>query len=293
MKRKLVKHGEATMMVSLPAKWLKKLDLGKGDEIDIEEKGKNLLIGAEESQKGPREITITITKENKHDISPILSHAYRRGFNRIILTGEISDVSKNIRKITNNLLLGFEVTYSSKEKILVEAVSAIDETKYEAILTKIFAILRETHAIMHEDFKNNKLRDLAEIEEIRHQQDKFILFCRRKLINSSYEEKVMLEWEFLTFLMHIQHAYYYMYKYAYENKLKIEKPTLMLMEELDEYLENFCESYNKKDINLIHKINLLKHDLHFGKCIQLIEKSKGKNAVVYSYLKEIFRLIQI
>ena len=44
MKRKLVQQGAATMMVSLPSKWIKKFGLKKGDEIDLEEKGSIINI---------------------------------------------------------------------------------------------------------------------------------------------------------------------------------------------------------------------------------------------------------
>ena len=47
MKRKLVKQGPATLMVSLPVKWLQSQNLNKGDEVDIEVKD-NKIVNFEE-----------------------------------------------------------------------------------------------------------------------------------------------------------------------------------------------------------------------------------------------------
>ena len=47
MKRKLVSQGRATLTISLPSKWLKTFALKAGDEVDIEEKGAELILKTE------------------------------------------------------------------------------------------------------------------------------------------------------------------------------------------------------------------------------------------------------
>ena len=39
MKRKVVKHGQNTLTVSLPSKWCRAHGIKQGDEIEVEEKG--------------------------------------------------------------------------------------------------------------------------------------------------------------------------------------------------------------------------------------------------------------
>ena len=48
MKRKIVKQGAATLMISLPSKWCKKFGLKKGDEVDIETANDSLLVSPKE-----------------------------------------------------------------------------------------------------------------------------------------------------------------------------------------------------------------------------------------------------
>lgn len=278
------------MMISLPSKWIKTNNLGKGNEIDLEEKQNELLISTKETLKQKKELTIEINEENKKDIKNILTHAYRKGFDKIIINNIDSDLSKEIRNSVK-LLLGFEITEKQGKKCIIENISEPLEQKYEIMLKKVFMIIKETHEIIQEDFKQEKLKSMQEIEEIKDQQDKFILFCRRLLVKEKSEK--ILDWEFLTFLMHIQHSYFYLYKYAFENKIKTEKNMIELLEKLKDYFSLLEDAYYNKNIKSIHKINNLKEKYQFGVCLREIEKAKGKNAVIYSYLKELFRLTQI
>ena len=151
-------------------------------------------------------------------------------------------------------------------------------------------ITKEQHKIILEDFKKNKFENIKEIEDTKNQQDRLILFCRR-LLEKENLEYATLEWEFLTFLMHINHSYYYLYKYANENKIKLEKTVFESLDELEEYFSLFEDAYEKKNISSAHRINNLKLKHHFGKSLKLIEKSD--NPVIHTYIREIFRLIQI
>ena len=51
MKRKIIKLGPATLVISLPSKWIKQTHVKPGDEIELEEIDNNLVIKAEESKK--------------------------------------------------------------------------------------------------------------------------------------------------------------------------------------------------------------------------------------------------
>lgn len=66
-----------------------------------------------------------------------------------------------------------------------------------------------------------------------------------------------------------------------------------ILEDLRKYFDLYYQAYYNKDLSMLNKINNLREEYQFGKCLSLIEKSKGKETVVYSYIRESFRLIQI
>ena len=287
MKRKVIKLGPATLVVSLPSKWTKQFNINSGDDIEVEESEGKLLITTQKRKETLREISIEINKENKHNLKHILTHIYRRGYNKINIKGD--NIAKEVKKYTSELLLGFEVTSRNTNSITIENVAEPRDQKYETIIRRIFLVIKETQETVKEHFKNNKF-NLEEIEDLRNQTDRFIFFCRRIIAEQS-ESQSMLRWELLTFLMHIQHGYYYMYKYAIEKGIKKDTKLIDLLTELESYFDLLYQSYFKRDQELIHKIQKLKDKYQFGECLKLIESNK--NQVIYSYIREIFRLTQL
>ncbi|KYK25921.1 hypothetical protein AYK26_01430 [Euryarchaeota archaeon SM23-78] len=292
MKRKVIKQGGGGFTVYLPKKWADKKGLKPGDQIDIKETGTALTLDTEVKER--KQTSIEITEENRADIKNILTHLYRRGFDIIIITNTDKELQDEIKAITNNILLGFEITEKQEKSCKIENISEPTEEKYDVLLRRVFLIIKETQRIVNNDFENNKFRSMKEIQEFRDQQDRYILFCRRILTKERFEiENPSLEWELLTFLMHIEHAYYYLYQYASKNQLKKNKNILELLEHLEEYFQLYYNAYYKKDIRSIHKINQLRNKYQFGKCYQYLEQSKSNDTIALSYIRELFRLIQI
>ena len=278
------------MMISLPSKWIKENKLGKGSEVELEEENNKIIIAAEGKKKG--EIIIEISKDNEKDIKNILTHIYRNGFDRIILKGDTKEVSRVIRKIVDELLLGFELTEISRDKTIIENISEPTEQKYDIILGKLFKIIEETQEILAGSFKENSFKS-QDIEDLKKQHDRFVLFCRRLLNKGTTGKNSLIHWELLTFLMHIEHSYYYLYSYLSKNKIQKNEKIIKIVQEAKEYFLMYKNSYYNKDIKLVHKINELKKEYYLEKLPSLIEKSSGKEAMILVYLREIFRLIQI
>ena len=64
--RKLIKFGESSHVISLPASWIRKNNLKKGDHIYFEENGNNeLVITAEIKKFEPEQQEITIDIDGK------------------------------------------------------------------------------------------------------------------------------------------------------------------------------------------------------------------------------------
>jgi phosphate uptake regulator len=291
MKRKIIKQGLGGYTIYLPKEWIDKKGLKAGKEVDIIESDTDLIIRSQVVQK--KSANINLTDNNQNDIKVIITHLYRNGVDKIQLNNITKELLTEIKEDTNQFLLGFEITEQSANKCIIENISEPSEEKFEALLRRIFLIIRETQNILVTDFNENKFKHLKEIEEQNHQIDKYILFCRRIVVKEKYKTNPLIMWELLTFLMHIQHAHYYLYKYSSENKLKQDKNILKLLAELEKYFTLYYDSYFKKDISYVHEINNLKKKYQFGECIKSLESSSGKNTVVYSYLREIFRIIQI
>ena len=291
MERKLIKQGGGGFTIYLPKKWLDRKGLKEGDNVKIIEKDASLIIGSSAQKRN--DVTIKITQENKIDLQNILTHVYRKGYDKIKIEGFDKHLLKQIKNITEQLLLGFEITDQTKTSCMLENISEPTGDRYDMLIRKLFLIIKETQELISGDFERNKFENLKEMQILKSQQDKYILFSRRLISKELFEKDTVLNWEMLTFLTHIQHAYLYLYKYASENKVKKDEEIMNYLKKLEDYFDLYFNSYYKQDINYIHKINKLKEEFQFRKCLLSIEKSRNSKTVVLSYIREIFRLIQI
>ncbi|MBS3074067.1 hypothetical protein J4447_01285 [Candidatus Pacearchaeota archaeon] len=290
--RKLIKQGGGGLTIYLPKKWLDRKGLKEGDKVSVIEDEGSLIIEGKVNKKN--EIIIGINESNINDLRHLLTHAYRRGFSRIIINHERTErIIKEVKKVVSNVLLGFELTKIEGNELLIENISEPSEEKYEVMMQKVFLVISETMQLMSNDFSKGKFDDANEMKELRDQSDKFIIFCKRLLSKNKHERNLLFEWEFLTFMMDIQHTCYYLYHYCYDNKIKGTKEMIAFSKELESYFSHLKTAYNKKDAATVHKINELKKKYHFGDITKMIEKSRGKESSVYAYFREVFRSIQL
>ena len=82
MKRKLVKLGESTIMISLPQKWINKFNLKKGDEIELEEKD-NMIEITTDLKTEIKEKEIELNGMDPYSVKRYLSALYKTGYYNI------------------------------------------------------------------------------------------------------------------------------------------------------------------------------------------------------------------
>lgn len=290
MKRKLVKQGAATLMVSIPAKWAKENNLDKGNEVNVEENSTSLIITSDE--KTSKEIAINVNAENKKEVQNIITHAYRKGFEKIKIKGVDKETLRQIQNAVDKMLLGFEITSRSGEECIIENVSEPSNKKHDELLKRIFSLTKDTYKTIFENLESDKYESSLDVEGMREHVDKLILFCRRTIIKENNKE-TPLYWELLTFLMHIEHKLYYIYEYASSKKYKQESDVLNIYREIEKYYLLLEDAVLNKKINNIYKINNIKKEYYLTKIPNLLEKSSGKKSVLLAHINELYRLIQL
>ena len=82
MKRRIIKQGHNTLTITLPSKWVKKLNLKPGNEININEKENSLIINAQENIK-EKSTTIDINDFTVPLLWRYFQSAYRSGCDEI------------------------------------------------------------------------------------------------------------------------------------------------------------------------------------------------------------------
>ncbi|HLC33094.1 MAG TPA: AbrB/MazE/SpoVT family DNA-binding domain-containing protein [Candidatus Nanoarchaeia archaeon] len=290
MRRKIIRQGSSTLTLSLPAKWARKNHLTAGSEVEVDESERGLLIGSIATPT-KKTVRLKITKQNRQDIRALLTHAYRMGFDTIVLQ-DAGEVVQDASEITRDLLLGFEVTDRTGNQLTISNLSEPAQEKYGVLVRRSLLIIKETLQVLAQSVVNGKFNRPSEVEDLKKQQDKFVLFCRRILMRGG-QENALTQWELLTFMMHIEHATYYLYSYGAQENVKPTEQVRELVVSLERYFQLLYDAYSSRDLAYIHKINELKKEFQFGKCYDTLAKAKGKDAVILSHLRELFRLVQV
>lgn len=176
-----------TLVVSLPSSWVKRYGLKKGNEIDLEEKGKNLILGMDNKKEiEGQEATVHIPSPELF-MERSLHVWYRMGYDKITITFDNKNVLRKVRTAAKKLL-GFEIIKEDDKSCVIKSVATGVEEEFDNILRRIFLSLltmaRESQEnIQKQDYEN--LKDILVAEENNNIQ---CFFCERLLNKRGYKE---------------------------------------------------------------------------------------------------------
>lgn len=290
MRRKLVKQGAATLMVSLPSKWAKANRLDKGDEVDIEEDGSKLVI-SKEGNKEKQETTIELTGLVESLIRTLITNNYREGFDKITVSYQNEEQFKILSNVVKTRLIGFDITSKVKGKCVVENITEPSPEQFDVILQKIFLNIESLMATVQNTLAGKETdEDCEEMEERIQQYDNF---CKRILTKSNLKgrntDNLIL---YLTLINHAQREIYLLSK-VMDNKVKVSKDTLSLLEKTSELFLLLKKTYETNDKSILADIHKIEKELIYKKGYSLLEKSKGKESIIlYHLLSAIRRFYQ-
>jgi phosphate uptake regulator len=241
MKRKIVKQGAATMMISLPSKWIKKNKLEKGDEINLEEKENDILISTEKALKEKSRSIINIS-----GLSPLVNRTlislYIKGIDELEVNFDDKKEIEDFQKQVINELLGFEIIKQSQKTIVIKDITGFAEQDFDDLIKRIFLILDS----MAEELllAAEKKQSMDPVIETDSSVNKFVSFCLRILNKKGYKEqaKTPQVYAIISGLEEIGDVYKKVEKELQKNN-KISSEELNTLHEIREFLNNFKDLF--------------------------------------------------
>jgi len=284
MRRKLVKQGTTTLMISLPSKWIKSNNLDKGSEVEIDTENNNIVIstGLKENKKI---LQLKLEASEETVIRALLTNAYRMDYNKIHLEFQTEEQFKKISKTIKEYLLGFEVVSRSKNVCIIENITEPATEQTESIFIKL--LFNITELIENTEKLLEGEKNIEYISEIESNILRYDNFCRRIATKqNSSEEPTQLLWTFYTELVHGQREIFMLARYVSEQKnIKISKETKEYFKELKQIYLLLKEGYMKKDIKKLDEIHVLEKILIYQRGYNLLAKKIGKeNIIIYRML---------
>ena len=320
MRRKIIKQGHNTLTITLPSKWVKKLNLNPGDEIEIVEKDNSLLISSHENIKEKTGV-INITDFTIPLLWRYFQSAYRSGCDeiKIIFDPNKKEYEDAFHYYTTNFeyaklgekvpskpalsliqsvvdrFLNIAIIKSGKGYCIIKEMGEPTMKEFDNSLRRIFIIIFQMFDRVIEVIKEEEIGDTnicKEIHTIDLNVDKFVDYCCRiinKIETSCPDRKKSLLFSTLFILELIGDEFKYVGKHLAVSKKSV-KDTLNLIEKIREHFDIYYKLFYKFDRE--RAISFGKNDFdiyskHFG-----IKKNlKGESKSIAGHFMMISKLL--
>lgn len=290
MKRKIIQLAGSTLVVSLPSKWVKKYGIKKGEEIEVEEKGKELIINSEK-KIDIKKLIVDIEK-----IGPLhenyIPFLYQEGYDEIELMSVGKKEFKIIQKRINNLM-GFEIIRQGESHCVIRNVTEAMETEFEAMLRRTFLILIDMANNCYDAISKQEFSRLEDIKLLEKTNNKFTDFLKRILNKNGYKEpeNLPLIYSIIRDLEKIADIYRYICDaFESEKKFRFSKDILDVFKETNIFLETFYHLFYKYDKNKAFEFHQ-EREKFTKKISGLFKKESGKNLLLLSYIDQLINNI--
>jgi phosphate uptake regulator len=246
MKRKVNRVGQNTLTVSLPSKWVERNKVAKGQELEVTEKDKTLILSAG-AKKVLDEKIIDLRNIDEY-ARRMLSMPYMHGYDQLKVYYKDRAM---LRKIKNTLpfLMGFEMITETDEYCVLKNIARGIESEFTPMLNRFFQIagvmIKEVHSLLNKP-------DAERMEMVREYElnaDKIHIFCRRhlNLQGSQDHRNTTSVYNIMSMLEIVTDAYGDINDYLESHKAVLGKEFLTMYALLSEEFVLFLEMYNHYD----------------------------------------------
>lgn len=281
MKRKIIKQSGRAYTITLPINWIRENNIEEGDEIELNENNNQLNIVTENTNTPKTSISLDIPKGKESSIRTLLINTYRSGFD--VINVNFEGDSKELIKIVDTFMIGFELFEKSKNKYIIESVSEPNYDNFDNMINRIFYSIEYLIQI-------NPDLSKIDISDNVHKIQKYDNFLKRCISKKKYSiNGNQFLWQFLSNLTQISRVIYH-----FSSDLKKFKISDMNKEEqyfniIKEMIEILKISYLKKSNINLKKLHELDEELNN----KIKNEIKEINPIVAHHILLIGRIIYL
>jgi len=267
MKRKLNLVGQNTLTVSLPSRWTKKLNLKKGDELEVSEESRGLLISAE-GRVIEKEATIDITNMKSSSVWRNMKALYQAGYSQItvmfsspfiINNTSRRDIKNEPEKIEVYFLMtsiagrleGMKIIKHGLNKLIIKETSKLDPKNLDLYIKRILDLIVIISEESYNAFKKNDTDTLRNILFLDEEVNALSDTCLR-MVNTYLhtDEEVVLLVPIIVLLERIGDDYISLLKHYFSLRQKLTKEELYYFKKVNDASAEFQKIYVTKQGNI-------------------------------------------
>ncbi len=267
MKRKVVKQGHNAMTITLPASWTKENNVKSGDELDVNLKGKDLIIKTDVSQD--IEKTTYLMHGKGEYLHRHLGVLYRLGYDEIKIEFNnpymVDKINYEIEQMP-----GLEIVDQGEDYCIIKNIAVGLEKEFDNILRKIFLNITYCGQQGLEVIKKGNFSKLESLQQLSRTSNRMTNFCQRLIRKEGYKDykKTMVVYAMIWSLEQVWDYYNNIFKYllSLKSKPKISNEILKIYGTTNELFEEYYKLFYSFDSNEVSDLK--------EKCINAIENIK-------------------
>jgi phosphate uptake regulator len=317
MKRKIIKQGHNTMTMTLPTKWIRDLNLKPGKEVDVIQRGNNLLVSSMKT-KGLKKTEFDITGMDIPLIWKYFMAAYREGYDEIkvkvptntklentykFLTThrldkkyQMSKTKKRISEIMQgftNRFIGLEIVDTGKDFVIIKEMGEPTSKEFDNSLRRVFLLVQQMAEDTLESIQSEDFSILEGIHDVDINLDKFHDYCIRMLNKVGHRESKESSLLFSTLYIleligdEFKNISNHIINFPKKSNIKnIEKMARVTKNQID----LFYSLFYKFDIEKVKKISQMDKEM-YAEVPKTYKKSNEEEKEIYHHLRIIARYI--
>ncbi|MBW2964687.1 AbrB/MazE/SpoVT family DNA-binding domain-containing protein [Candidatus Woesearchaeota archaeon] len=179
MKRKVNRVGQNTLTVSLPSDWVKQNSLKKGDELELDASGVNLIISVGGKQS-KQETRVDLTGQDEM-VRRIVAAVYKGGYDEAIVRYSGPKQLELIQACIDRHLADFDIVEYLPDAVRLRAIWRLDSEQFMTIFKRVIYSIKTSATDSLTALQKNDT-ELMKIIVIRDKSiDKYTDFCRRTI----------------------------------------------------------------------------------------------------------------
>ncbi len=294
MKRKVIKIADTTYVVSIPLKWARKHNIQKGDELDLEEKGSEIILRLNESETVQKKVLfdadkyIPITRR-------VFDALYKKGYDEVTVKFNSKEVLKDIENAISNEAMNFEIVRQEKNTCVVRSITEASTQEFDSILRRVFLLVKVMGEDLYTALRNKDFETVENIKSLEKTNNKLTHFLRRSLNKTGYKEyeKTALVYTIVEQLEKVADELKFLCDFLADGRnktLSLSDETFSLFEDLNKSLiifSNLFFDFNESKVVELYKLkeSIVKRGL------ELFHTKKSKEVVVIHYLINIEKMV--
>ena len=189
MKRKVIKHGPATLTVSLPRSWVRQSGIRKGDELNVEVEGSLLKVYPGIAHMEPKRIQADFSGLGESGVHSILSVLHKSGYDEIDVHVSSKEGMKAVQERVNTFLHGYEIIEQTSKGCVVRSISSDQPSEIDTLLRRCFLVAISLARSSMEALEAGEAAKLSDALALETTSNRLSNYCERLINKSPYKDE--------------------------------------------------------------------------------------------------------